>query len=202
MGDACRHRRWYFRKSTRTAESAAVYRGLILVHAPGWLPSALPSGVEPAPLAADSANPSSRSVAPLTERGWLGAGPSERSTVNGCWMPPLMPQPSIQPSTPDAAGRGSCIDGHGYDRATPVPALPRSRDSVDHARGGPAGPRFPDALASHSSPITSRGFRISRNGYPCFKFTALKACMRRRFTMCLKFQLTRTSTRATVARAM
>jgi hypothetical protein len=28
---------------------------------------------------------------------------------------------------------------------------------------------------SHSSPTTSRGFRISRTGYPCFKFTALKA---------------------------
>src|SRR5207253_607572 len=58
-------------------------------------------------------------------------------------------------------------------------------------------------MRHHSSPGTSRGvFRISRSGYPLFRLTLLYAWMRFRLTMCLKFQLTRTSTRATVARAM
>ena len=45
------------------------------------------------------------------------------------------------------------------------------------------------------------GSRFQGPDTPVSKFAALKAWMRRRLTMCLKFQLTRTSTRAAVASA-
>jgi len=45
---------------------------------------------------------------------------------------------------------------------------------------------------------TSNGLRISKRWYPFIRFTALNFLMRSRFTICLKFQLTNTSTRSIV----